>query len=122
MGGVSRARALLQMAIGPAAEPDKGPGPSPRCQLLTAFTGTALQAWRDGASRAALVIHEFQGPRTRAALLERNAADLKASLRFLNGGGQWLLLKATLSGSGLFAQAPGISRMSMHLWQEPWPC
>jgi hypothetical protein len=97
-GGVRRARALLQMAFGPAAEPDQEPWAALRYQLLTALTGTALQASRDGASRAALIIHEFQGPRTREALLQRNASDLEAFLRSLNGGKSVPLTQGCFAG------------------------
>jgi hypothetical protein len=85
-GGVRRARALLRMVFGAQAEPDREPWASLRYQLLTAMAGTALQARRDGASRAALVIHEFRGSRTKAELLERNAGDLMGFLGVLNGG------------------------------------
>lgn len=85
-GAVRRARALLQMTFGAEAAPDRDPWKSLRYQLLTAIAGTALQARMDGAARAALVIHEFQGSKTNKARLDRNAADLQAFLTNLNGG------------------------------------
>jgi hypothetical protein len=97
-GAVRRARTLLQMVFGEMAEPDREPYMSLRYQLLTATAGTALQARLDGARRAALVIHEFQGSKTSTRLLERNAADLQAFLRALNGGNELALSPGQFAG------------------------
>jgi hypothetical protein len=97
-GGVRRARALLHMVFGSAAEPDREPYASLRYQLLTAAAGTALQARTEGASAAALIIHEFQGSETSDPLLQRNAEDLAAFLNVLNEGKQIELEPGCLAG------------------------
>lgn len=96
-GAVRRARALLQMVFGAEAKPDREPWKALRYQLLTAIAGTALQARIDGATRAALVIHEFQGNETTSARLDRNAVDLQNFLTILNDG------KLVSLGEGRFA-------------------
>lgn len=85
-GGGRRASALLHMVFGAEASADREPYASLRYQLLTATAGTALQARADDAQAAALIIHEFQGSKTTAPLHQRNADDLAAFLKVLNGG------------------------------------
>ncbi len=97
-GGVRRANALLHMVFGAEASVDREPYASLRYQLLTATAGTALQARADGARAAALIIHEFQGSKTSAPLLQRNAEDLAAFLTVLNGGEQVALAPGRFVG------------------------
>lgn len=97
-GGVRRARALLHMIFGAEAEPDREPWASLRYQLLTAVAGTALQARIDGARAAALAIHEFRGSKTNPSLLRRNAEDLVAFLKLLNGGDMAAMTEGCFAG------------------------
>jgi hypothetical protein len=97
-GGVRRANALLHMVFSAEASADREPYASLRYQLLTAAAGTALQARIDGAQAAALIVHEFQGSKTVAPLLQRNAEDLAEFLKALNGGEQVLLTPGRFAG------------------------
>jgi len=55
-----RIQALLSMAFGAAAHPDTAPWQGLRYQLLTAVTGTAIEASRRQAATAIVVVHEFR--------------------------------------------------------------
>jgi hypothetical protein len=55
-----RIQALLSMAFGPAAHPDAAPWQGLRYQLLTAVTGTAIEASRRQSATAIVVVHEFR--------------------------------------------------------------
>lgn len=62
-----RIEALLSMAFGASAGPNADPWRSLRYQLLTALTGTAIEAARQRAATAVVIVHEF---RTESADLE----------------------------------------------------
>lgn len=120
-GAVRRARALLQVAFGAEAAPDRDPWKFLRYQLLTAIAGTALQARMDGATRAALVIHEFQGSQTDRARLERNAADLQAFLANLNDGKPVKLSEGCFVGPWAIRTGPATTPPSMCSWPRSSP-
>ena len=69
-----RIQALLSMAFGVSARPDADPWRRLRYQLLTAVTGTAIEAVRRQAATAVVIVHEF---RTDSADLDNVAVYTK---------------------------------------------
>lgn len=59
------------------------PWDSIRYQLLTAITGTALQAKSDGAAMAVFVVHEFHTSSTVKDKVEQNAKDFSRFVKVL---------------------------------------
>ncbi len=57
-----------------------------RYQLLTAIAGSIAWAQQLAAPKAVLVVYEFQTSQTITCDLQRNAQDLKASVRRLTAG------------------------------------
>lgn len=71
----------LAAAILPPATDAAPPAVALRYQLLTATAAALAHAREIGATRAIVMIHEFQSPRTASNNLARNRADLIAFLR-----------------------------------------
>jgi hypothetical protein len=72
-----RIEALLSMAFGAAARPDTSPWQGLRYQLLTAVTGTAIEAARRQADTAVVVVHEFRTENTDDESIAVNTEDLQ---------------------------------------------
>lgn len=77
----ARVRALLEMLTGTAPDPEAEPWRDLRYQVLTALSGTALQAARDGSRIGVLVVQEFMSAAADSDLQRQNEADLKVFLR-----------------------------------------
>lgn len=85
-GSARRARQLIQIVFGQHADPESAPYAGLRYQLLTAAAGTVLQAVRDGADRAVLIVHEFRSDEVDPRKLQANDNDLRAFLQTLSDG------------------------------------
>ena len=77
--GLARVRELAENIFGPRGKGDP-PLHRMRYQLLTAAAAALSRAKEEGASRAVVLIHEFETPRTKAKNRMRNSRDL---VRFL---------------------------------------
>jgi hypothetical protein len=84
-GGIDRVRDLATSLL-PPAQRGLPPLRLLRYQLLTAVAGTLAWARQLGASRAVLVIHEFQTNQTSTRSLRSNAQDLDAFVTRLTAG------------------------------------
>lgn len=89
-----RIEALLSMAFGAAARPDAPPWCALRYQLLTAITGTAIEAARRQVATAVVVIHEFRTEDLNDENVHANSGDFQAFV------GALLNLPASAVGSG----------------------
>jgi hypothetical protein len=72
-----RIEALLSMAFGPSARPDADPWRGLRYQLITAVTGTALEAARRQAVAAVVIVHEFRTERANGKKVAVNTEDFQ---------------------------------------------
>jgi hypothetical protein len=80
-----RIDALLRLAFGVDAVPDRPPWGTLRYQLLAALTGTILQAIQDGSFFAIFVVHEFHTLEINPERVEKNASDYEQIVRALTG-------------------------------------
>lgn len=96
-GGMERVRDLVASLLSPAMKDLPGLR-SVRYQLLTAVAGTLAWANKIGATRCALIIHEFHSANTKSQDTARNATDLNSFMARLTGGSVSSIEKNTLLG------------------------
>ncbi len=79
----ARAKALLELLFNRECEPEERPWRDLRYQLLTAFSGTAIQASRDRSGTGVLVVQEFRGRHLDDARQRQNDVDFRTFLALL---------------------------------------
>ena len=80
-----RIEALLSMAFGVSARPDTDPWRRLRYQLLTAVTGTAIEAVRRQADAAVVIVHEFRTDSADRDNVALNTEDFQSFVGVLLG-------------------------------------
>jgi hypothetical protein len=80
-----RIDALLAMAFGHSANPNRAPWSGLQYQLLTALCGTAIEAGSRNCDVAVLIVHEFRTASAAAEKLAENSEHFADFLRALGG-------------------------------------
>ena len=121
-----RIEALLSMAFGAKARPDASPWKELRYQLLTAVTGTAIEASRRRAVTAVVVVHEFRTESMAAENVAVNAEDFKAFVSVLLDLPETEVTQGRLHGPAVLAPGAHLDRTvevfigkAVFDWQQP---
>jgi hypothetical protein len=105
-----RIETLLAMAFGAAAHPDVAPWLGLRYQLLTAVTGTAIEACRRQADTAVVVVHEFRTQNMDSENVAVNAEDLQTFVSVLLGLPTSEVVPGRLYGPAVLAPGAHLER------------
>jgi hypothetical protein len=105
-----RIETLLAMAFGAEARPDADPWRGLRYQLLTAVTGTAMEAARRQVSTAVVVVHEFRTERINAEKAQANARDFETFVGVLLRLPPSTVVPGRLYGPVVLAQGEHLQR------------
>ncbi len=105
-----RIEALLSMAFGATARPDVDPWRGLRYQLLTAFTGTAIEASRWQAAAAVVIVHEFRTEIVDGENVAVNTEDFQSFVSALLGLSPNEAVHGRLYGPAGLAPGPHLDR------------
>ena len=105
-----RIKTLLAMAFGAEARPDADPWRGLRYQLLTAVTGTAIEAASQKVSTAVVVVHEFRTESIDAEKAQTNASDFATFVGVLLGLPPNTVVPGRLYGPVVLAQGKHLER------------
>jgi hypothetical protein len=121
-----RIETLLSMAFGATARPDADPWRGLRYQLLTALTGTAIEASRRQAAAAVVLVHEFRTESADGENVAVNTEDFRSFVSALLGMPPSEVLHGRLYGPTRFAQGAHDDRAvevfigkAVFDWQRP---
>jgi len=122
----ARIEALLSMAFGAAAHPDAVPWRGLRYQLLTAVTGTAIEASRRQAATAVVVVHEFRTENMDGENVAVNKEDFETFVSVLLGLPPSEVVQGRLYGPAVLAPGAHLERAvdvfigkAVFDWHEP---
>jgi hypothetical protein len=105
-----RIEALLSMAFGVSARPDSDPWRRLRYQLLTAVTGTAIEAARGQAAAAVVIVHEFRTDSADHDNVAVNTEDFQGFVGALVGLAPDEVVDGRLYGPASFAPSAHLKR------------
>jgi hypothetical protein len=121
-----RIEALLSMAFGTTARPDAEPWLGLRYQLLTALTGTAIEAARRQADMAVLIVHEFRTESADGGKVAANTEDFRNFVSALLGMPPSEVLDGRLYGPSKLLQGEHLEKAvevfvgkAVFDWQQP---
>jgi len=105
-----RIEALLSIAFGASARPDRNPWRPLRYQLLTAVTGTAIEAARRQAAAAVVIVHEFRTESTDHDNVAVNTEDFQSFVGALVGLSPDQVIDGRLYGPARLEPSPHLER------------
>ena len=105
-----RIEALLSMAFGASARPDTDPWRGLRYQLLTAVSGTAIEAARRQAAAAVVIVHEFRTESADGQNVAVNTEDFQSFVSALLGLPPSEPVHGRLYGAARLAPGPHLDR------------
>jgi hypothetical protein len=120
-----RIEALLSIVFGANARPDTEPWSTLRYQLLTAVSGTAIEAARREVGKAVVIVHEILTESADAIKVARNAQDFSDFVSALLSRGEDPVQPGHLYGPVVLAANKDLSRpislfigKAVFIWQN----